>query len=299
MYSREYYDEKKAEFTSTLNKFTSGETSAQTMVRTALIEQETAEALSYSENEYLEEFTRIADEMEISSVDDFEKYLTTCLGGRLIDGVRALKCDNAAFFSSSKAVTLSNDKAPAISSAADTGDGNVLWREKHVKVNTWNRADGFTETEKVVCEPISEKQLQKMIKREKAFPKYKTVSVKDRRIPFYSIISVLLCMAVFILPVFLSIISNEIEVQNKEYDAYIKELNDEIKHLENEVALKKDMQLIDQLAREEYGMIDAELSQIKRVDIDEDIFTVEVNEPEESKSVWTILLSAIGIIRED
>lgn len=299
MYSREYYDEKKAEFTSTLNEFTSGETSAQTMVRTALLEQEAAEALSYSENEYLAEFTRIADEMEISSVDDFENYLTACLGGRLADGVSALKADNSAFFSSSKAVALSNDNAPAVSSANAVPDGNILWKEKHVKVNTWNRADGFTETERVTCEPISEKQLQKMIKREKAFPKYKTVSVKDRRPPFYSIISVLLCMAVLILPVFLSIISNEIEVQNKEYDAYIKELNDEIKHLENEVALKKDMKLIDQLAREEYGMIDAELSQIKRVDLGEDTFTVEASEPEEEKSVWVILLSAIGFIRED
>ena len=166
-----------------------------------------------------------------------------------------------------------------------------------VKVNTWNKKDGFTETETVVSRtPVTEKQLVRMLRMEKAFPRYKKVQVRDKKLPVYSVISVLLCMAVLLLPVFLSVICNEVEVQNKEYDAYIKDLNDEIKELEVQVALKKDMQLIDSLARDEYGMIDAELSQINRVSSAEDSFVLENTEPEEEKSVWVILLSAIGII---
>lgn len=295
MYSREYYDNKRAEFESVFNEFTSRETSVMMMVRKELEEQEAREAQSYEENEYLEEFTAIADGMKISTVDDFENYLTACLGGRLKDGVEMLREDNAAFFSSSSALALSNGERSLCE--LTECEGETLWREKTVKVNTWNKKDGFTETETVVSRtPVTEKQLVRMLRMEKAFPRYKKVAVKDKRLPVYSVISVLICMAVLLLPVFLSVICNEVEVQNKEYDAYIKELNDEIKELEAEVALKKDMQLIDSLARDEYGMIDAELSQINRVSTSEDSFILENTEPEEEKSVWVILLSAIGII---
>lgn len=295
MYSREYYDNKRAEFESVFNEFTSRETSVMMMVRKELEEQEAREAQSYEENEYLEEFTAIADGMKISTVDDFESYLTACLGGRLKDGVEMLRENNAAFFSSSSAVALSNNERSLCS--LPECDSETLWREKTVKVNTWNKKDGFTETETVVSRtPVTEKQLVRMLRMEKAFPRYKKVQVRDKKLPVYSVISVLLCMAVLLLPVFLSVICNEVEVQNKEYDAYIKDLNDEIKELEVQVALKKDMQLIDSLARDEYGMIDAELSQINRVSSAEDSFVLENTEPEEEKSVWVILLSAIGII---
>jgi len=298
MYNREYYDTKRAEFYSAFDKFTSEDTTAVTMVRTAQREQEAREAESYAENEYLEDFTRIADEMQIETVDDFENYLTVCLGGRLIDGVRALRKDNSAFFSSSNAVALAPKHTRTVISDRRS-DGKVLWAEKSKPVITWNSADKYSVTDKTVCTPISEKKLVRMLKHQKAFPKYKKDPIKDRKVPVYSIISVLLCMAVLMLPVFLSVICNEVEVQNKEYDAYIKELNCDIKELENEVALKRDMQLINTLAREEYGMIDAELSDIKRVECSEDTFTLENTEPEKEKNVWVMLLSAIGIISED
>ncbi|MBQ1259765.1 MAG: hypothetical protein IIX97_06605 [Clostridia bacterium] len=294
MYSGEYYDKKRAEFDSVFNEFTSRETSIKTMVRKELEEQEAREARSYEENEYLEEFTAIADNMKIATVDDFEKYLTACLGGRLKDGVRMLKEDNSAFFSSSDAVVLAEEPR-SLCDMCD-GEGSTLWKEKTIKVNTWNRVDGFTETETLVRTPITEKQLVRMLKWEKAFPRYKRVKVKDKKLPIYSIISVLICMAVLMLPVFLSVICNEVEVQNKEYDAYIRQLGEEIEELEAEVSLKKDMQLIDELARNEYGMIDAELSQIERVESEEDTFILENAEEKEEQSVWVTLLSAIGII---
>ncbi len=293
----EYYDRKRADFESVYNNFTACDTAALNAVRVALAEQEKADERAYAENEDLEVFVANADCMSIENVEDFDEYLSFCLGGRVSDGVNMLKANNRAFYANTSLVEV---KRPApIVKVDNSPSDNIVWKEKRVTKTTWNRIDGFKKHETVVSVPMSKRELERKITWMDLFSDKKTVSVKDKKTPSYSIVAIVLCMIICVVPIFLSIINNEVSVQNKEYDAYIRSLNAEIEELNSEIAMKKDMELINRLAREEYGMIDIELSQIKRVECAEDIFVIKNTEDKPETNVWVTLLSAIGIVGED
>lgn len=294
MYNREYYENERNTFYDTYKDLINDDTALKRSVMASAREQDERLEKAFEENAYLREFTDIAYSMQIETVNDFEDYLAECLGGKVRDGVMALRNKNDAFYSSSNAVMCA--QTPTSLTVPTQDSERMILKSSTTTRFSWNRVDGFTTTEITETVPVGKKELQRMIRFHKIFPNYRNRPINDIKIPIHSVIAVLVCMAVLMLPVFLSVIKNEVEVENKEYDAYIRELSEEIDELEAEVALKRDIKLIDTLAREEYGMIDAELAGIERVASSEDVFTIEAVEEEEQKSVWTILLSAIGII---
>ncbi len=277
-----------------LNNFVSGETAAQVAVRAALAEQEAADERAYAENEHYEEVSALADTMSIESFEDFENYLAVCFGMRLRDGIGELRRDPAAYYSSSKAIEMAR-RSTSVASVANDSE-TVVRREKRVVYRKWSPETGFSKREEVVSVPVSKQELKTRILLSKLFPQTRNVRVKDRKAPVYSVIAVLMCMVVFIIPILLSVLNNEVAVQNKELDAQIRVIENEITSLESEVAIKRDMGLIETLARDRYGMIDLELSQLKLVPSAPDSFTVSAPAEEGAPDVWVRLLNALGVI---
>lgn len=277
-----------------LNNFVSGETAAQAAVRAALAEQEAADERAYAENEHYEQVSALADTMSIESFEDFDNYLTACFGMRLRDGIGELRRDPAAYYSSSRAIEMAH-KNTAVVSAIQASEG-VVCREKHIVHREWSPERGFTKREENVSVPVSKQELKVRIILSKLFPNTRNVRVKDRKAPVYSVIAVLMCMVVFIIPILLSVLNNEVAVQNKELDAQIRVIENEITSLESEITIKRDMSLIESLARDRYGMIDLELSQLKLVPSTPDSFTVSTPAEEGTPDVWVRLLNALGVI---
>ena len=287
-------DAQREAFEIQLNNLVSGETAAQMAVRAALAQQEAADERAYAENEHYEEISALADTMSIENFEDFDNYLTACFGMRLRDGIGELRSDPAAYYSSSKAIEAAN-KRSAVSTIRETSE-TVVCREKHIIHREWSPEKGFTKREETVSVPVSKHELKARIIISKLFPDTRNVSVKDRKAPVYSVVAVLMCMVVFIIPILLSVLNNEIAVQNKELDSQIRMVESEISTLESEVAIKRDISLIESLARDRYGMIDLELSQLQLVPSTPDSFTVSAPTEDGAPDVWVRLLNALAII---
>ena len=146
--------------------------------------------------------------------------------------------------------------------------------------------------------PRSKSALKRKIVYNTLFPDVQKKYVKDRRFPIYPLISIVLCMAILIIPIYLSVLNNEINVENKEYDAYIRELREEIDVLNEELCKKNDMVLIDRIAREEYGMIDVELSNTHLMAPSSDEIVINELDSEEETNLWVSLLNALGVFFE-
>ena len=142
MYNREYYEDQRQAFYDRYDELTSEDTALKKAVLKALDEQDERLEKSFSDNEYLKDFTEIAYSMQIETVDDFENYLSKCLGGRVIDGVRELRNKSNAFYSASNA--LAQIERPLALRPVSDEEGDMLWEEKTSYVATWNRVDGFS-----------------------------------------------------------------------------------------------------------------------------------------------------------
>ncbi len=296
MYDRNYYAEKKLSFDVAYNNMVSEDSAALRAVLEGERLQEERDRRAFSENEDFESFTALAESMDIETPEDFEIYLSKCLGGNLRRGVNYLKNNPEAFFVSSLA--LAEDKKALAVTAADNGGERILVREKKVVKRTWSEIEGFKKTEKTVNVPMTKREIKTKSFLLGIFPEMRNVVVKDKKFPIYPIVSVLLCMVLFIIPVFLTILNTEIAVENKEYDTYIRQLEGDINSLEDQLAVKNDMELINSLAREEYGMIDVELSDVRLMEDSSENIVLANGEKEELPNIFVALLNAIGVLGE-
>ncbi len=247
---------------------------------------------AYEKNKNLEKYTEIADRMRIRSAEDFDRYCETCLGGSIKDEFARMAEKPGAFYRPSRNVINSNESN--VTGAAYSEYPGVLAREKR-KIEHVRTPDGNIEKKETVeYISMSRKEIERKINFLNWFPTRRVVNMKDRCFPFYPVLSVLICLFVLIIPIFLSIVNHDIEVENKEYDAYIRELNGEIGLLEEELAVKNDMKLIENIAREDIGMIDVGLSNVERVNDSKDNIVLSAEEEEEVPNLFFAFLNALG-----
>ncbi len=296
MYNKEYYNDRRESFEIIYENMLSGENAALASVLEAERMQEENDERAFAANEGLDRYTAIAESMNIESVADFERYLASCIGGRMLAGVATLRRDPEAFFVPSSAIVESKHELAI--RVPDKTEGRVLVKQKRKNKYTWTPEDGFEKQTSLVCTPMTKSEIKRKTLFNKIFANKENVVVKDKKFPVYPIISVLLCMVLFILPVFLTILNNEVAVENKEYDSYIRELKGEIGSLENQLAIKNDMEKIDTLARNEYGMIEIELSDVRLMGSSDEGMVLEARETEENPNIFVALLNAIGVLGE-
>ncbi len=298
MFNAEYYSEKKTAFDTIFDNLISSETAAYCAVSESLRMEEEKDEEAYRENDGLSMFTSLADSMQIENLADFDAYLTKCLGGNLRQGVESLRRHPSAFFTPSLAIAEKKNELALLDVSGSESD-RILVKEKIVSRREYRPGEGIIRCEKTVSVPMTKKEIKKKNAIMNFFPEMQNVFVNDRRFPLYPIISVVLCMVLFIFPIFLTILNNEVAVENKERDAYIRELNEDISELQGILSIKNDMNLIGELAKDEYGMIELELSEVRVMEAEDEFIVLKEEKKDDLSDVLIALLSAIGIYGGD
>ena len=255
-------------------------------------EQENKNRIAFESNEGLEEITRISEKYYGNGISGNRKCFEECFGFDIVDTFKDMS-RNPYAYNSSENLSI-QDARPGI--RACEPDDEKLWFEIKKETRHTNQdGKGYKREEYYERVPLSKSALKWKIVHNTLFPQTENVCVKDKRFPIYPIVSIILCMAILIIPIYLSILNNEINTVNKEYDAYIRELKDDITVLNEELCKKNDMVLINKLAREEYGMIDVELSNAHLMAPSSDEIILNEIEPEEETNIFVSLLNALGI----
>jgi hypothetical protein len=279
-----------------INEELSRNTVAYMIVCKDIEEQERQNRIAYDNNEGLEQITDIAERYTIRSLSDDRACFEECFGFELVDTFRDIS-ENPYVFKSSEDLSR-NDARPGVTVCEMTDER--LWYDIKKKSRFVPCDDGVGRKREEYYEktPRSKSALKRKIVYNTLFPDVQKKYVKDRRFPIYPLISIVLCMAILIIPIYLSVLNNEINVENKEYDAYIRELREEIDVLNEELCKKNDMVLIDRIAREEYGMIDVELSNTHLMAPSSDEIVINELDSEEETNLWVSLLNALGVFFE-
>ena len=249
--------------------------------------------IAYAKNEGLEEVVRIAEKYHGRGFEGNRECFEECFGFDIVDTFNNMSCDPYAYGSSED---LSVENARPGIRVGKLG-GEQLWYDVRKNKRNFSK-DGEKFKDDYEHIPASRNALKRKIIIATLFPNIERKFVKDKKFPVYPLISIILCLAIMIIPIYLSALNNEIDTQNKEYDAYIRELENEISLLNEELCKKNDMALIDRLAREEYGMIDVELSNAHLMAPSSDVIVVKDTESEEQTSIWVSLLNALGIFTD-
>lgn len=291
-----YANENEALFDEEINEELLSETVAYMIVRRDIEEQERQNRIAFDNNEGLERATEIADRYTVRTLSDDRACFEECYGFELVDTFKEVG-KNPYLFKSS-ADLAKKDARPGVTVCELTDDR--LWYDIKKKTRYVARKDGkgrerVESYEKI---PRSKNAVRGKIVYNTLFPDVKNDVVKDKRFPIYPLISIFLCIAILIIPIYLSVLNNDIDVQNKEYDAYIRELRTEIDVLNEELCKKNDMVLIDRIAREECGMIDVELSNTHLMAPSADEIVINDVSAEEETDLWVSLLNALGIFFE-
>lgn len=291
-----YANENEALFDEEINEELLSETVAYMIVRRDIEEQERQNRIAFDNNEGLERATEIADRYTVRSLSDDRACFEECYGFELVDTFKEVS-KNPYLFKSS-ADLAKKDARPGVTVCELTDDR--LWYDIKKKTRYVARRDGKgrERVESYERIPRSKNAVRGKIIYNTLFPDVKKEVVKDKRFPIYPLISIFLCVAILIIPIYLSVLNNDIDVQNKEYDAYIRELRSEIDVLNEELCKKNDMVLIDRIAREECGMIDVELSNTHLMAPSADEIVINDVSAEEETDLWVSLLNALGIFFE-
>jgi hypothetical protein len=255
-------------------------------------EKENKNRIAFENNEGLEEITRISEKYYGCGLSGNRQCFEECFGFDIVDTFRDMS-KNPYAYDSSENLSL-RDARPGIRVCEH--DDEHLWYDIKKKTRHSNKdGEGYKREEYYERVPLSKSALKRKIVLNTLFPQTESVCVKDKRFPIYPLVSIILCLAILIIPIYLSILNNEVNTVNKEYDAYIRELKDEITVLNEELCKKNDMVLINKLAREEYGMIDVELSNTHLMAPSSDEIVLNEVGSEEETNIFVSLLNALGI----
>lgn len=287
-----YANENEALFDEEINEELLANTVAYTIVLKDIEEQERKNRIAFDNNEGLEEVTRIAQYYTVQDLEDDRACFEECFGFDLVDTFRDMSKNPYLYKSSAN---LSVDDARAGVHVCEMTDEKI-WYDIKKKTHRACDDDGRCSNEKIYERvPVSKTGLKWKIAHATLFPMVNNVYLKDKRFPIYPLVSIILCIAILIIPIYLSVLNNEIDVANKGYDAYIRELEAEIDILNEELCKKNDMVLIDRIAREECGMIDVEISNTHLMAPSSDEIVIKEVEPEDQTNILVSLLNALGI----
>lgn len=290
-----YANENEALFNEEINEELYRNTVAYTIVLKDIEEQERKNRIAFDNNEGLEEITRISQYYTVRDLSDDRACFKECFGFDLVDTFRDMSANPYAYDSSEN--LCAEDARPGVRVCELTDE--KLWYDIKKKTRHVSSDDGVSKREEYYKQvPLSKSALKLKIANATLFPHVEKKYIKDKRFPIYPLISIFLCIAILIIPIYLSVLNNEIDIVNKEYDAYIRELREEIDVLNEELCKKNDMVLIDRIAREECGMIDVELSNTHLMTPSSDEIVIKDVESEDQTNVWVSLLNALGIFSE-
>ena len=266
----------------------------QRIVLKEIDDRETELRRIFDENEGLERITEISRAHSIRSLSEQGRCFEDCFGVNLVEVFKDMSNDPYAYCSSDD---LSRDDARPALSACDFMNADICY--KVIRKTKLKKSDKSSEDGEC-CErkPLTRGDIKREIARVTLFPQTKPECVRDKKFPVFHLVSVILCVAIMIIPIYLSVLNNDVNVANKEYDAYIRELEEEIEILNEELCRKNDIAVINRIAREEYGMIDVELSNTHLMSPSSDKIVLAQDDEVEENGILISLLNALGIFKE-